>query len=65
MPFFSFSRVVTTPFILMFLAIGAFAQNQWTRQSPIPTSHNLDGVAWATATHGFISGRSMTFMEPQ
>lgn len=36
---------------------------EWVRQSPIPTARNLWGVAWATATHGFAAGESLTLVE--
>ena len=42
---------------------ASFGQNQWTRQSPLPTARNLNGVAWATATHGFAAGESETLVE--
>lgn len=37
--------------------------DEWIRQSPIPTARNLTGVAWATATHGFAAGESITLLE--
>jgi photosystem II stability/assembly factor-like uncharacterized protein len=40
-----------------------FAQNQWTRQSPIPTGMNLQGVFWTSSTHAFIAGESATALE--
>jgi photosystem II stability/assembly factor-like uncharacterized protein len=46
-----------------FLSAPAFGQNQWTRQSPLPAPRNLTGVAWATPTHGFVSGEARTFIE--
>jgi hypothetical protein len=63
MPYLNCSRILTGLTLLLLPLIDDSAQNSWTRQSPIPTARNLDGVAWATATHGFISGRSSTFME--
>ena len=39
------------------------AQDEWIRQSPLPTARNLTGVAWATATHGFASGEALTLIE--
>ena len=37
--------------------------DEWVRQSPLPTARNLTGVAWATSTHGFASGESLTLVE--
>ena len=37
--------------------------DEWVRQSPLPTSANLSGVAWATATHAFASGSGLTLVE--
>jgi hypothetical protein len=37
--------------------------DEWVRQSPLPTARNLTGVAWATSTHGFASGESLTLIE--
>lgn len=46
-----------------FLVSTGFAQNQWIRQSPIPTGMNLQGVFWTSATHAFIAGESATALE--
>jgi photosystem II stability/assembly factor-like uncharacterized protein len=35
----------------------------WVLQSPVPTSANLNGMAWATATHGFAAGTGLTLIE--
>ncbi len=37
--------------------------DEWIQQSPLPTSRNLTGVAWATSTHGFVSGNGLTLLE--
>jgi len=37
--------------------------DEWVRQSPLPTGANLNGVAWATATHGFAAGTGLTLIE--
>jgi photosystem II stability/assembly factor-like uncharacterized protein len=37
--------------------------DEWVRQSPLPTPRNLTGVVWATSTHGFASGESLTLIE--
>ncbi|MDQ3197831.1 MAG: YCF48-related protein [Verrucomicrobiota bacterium] len=36
---------------------------EWVKQSPLPTGANLNGVAWATATHGFAAGTGLTLVE--
>src|SRR5512146_1947722 len=45
------------------LAATAFAQNQWTRQSPLPIGMNLQGVFSISATHSFSAGESATALE--
>jgi photosystem II stability/assembly factor-like uncharacterized protein len=42
---------------------AAIVLEDWVKQSPIPTARNLGGVAWATATHGFAAGDSITLVE--
>ena len=37
--------------------------DEWVKQSPVPTARNLWGAAWATATHGFAAGESLTLVE--
>lgn len=37
--------------------------DEWVRQSPLPTGANLNGVAWATATHAFAAGTGLTLIE--
>ena len=50
-------------FCFSFLVSTGLAQNQWIRQSPIPTGINLQGCFWTSPTHGFIAGEGATAME--
>jgi len=43
--------------------IAAPLLDEWVKQSPLPTARNLWGVAWASATHGFAAGESLTLLE--
>ena len=43
-------------------SVIAPALDEWVRQSPLPSARNLTGVAWATSTHGFASGESLTLV---
>src|SRR4030095_13175420 len=45
------------------LASTGVAQNQWIRQSPIPTGNNLQGCFWTSPTHVFIAGEAATALE--
>lgn|GEM_PF-2564261 len=45
------------------LSPRSFAADEWIRQAPIPTGRSLTGFKWATATHGFASGESLTLVE--
>jgi photosystem II stability/assembly factor-like uncharacterized protein len=63
MPGISFSRFFSLLAVLLFLTFNTFAQAQWIRQSPLPTGQSLNGVAWATPTHGFVSGDTTAFLE--
>ena len=37
--------------------------DEWVKQAPQPTSANLSGLAWLTATHAFAVGTGLTMIE--
>jgi hypothetical protein len=43
-----------------FLALTAYGQSQWIRQSPIPAGNNLRGVSWTSPEHASIAGEAAT-----
>ncbi len=61
--------VVGTLVLLLFISSSSLAastaprQDEWVRQSPLPSARNLTGVSWATTTHGFASGEALTLIE--
>src|SRR5262249_51992728 len=56
------AHTATALLLAMSLATPALGQS-WTRQSPLPTSVDLGGVAFVSPTHGFIVGGVETLFE--
>src|ERR1043166_4566865 len=59
------SAFVASITLILFTVLACLvsAQDEWVRQSPLPTARNLTGVSWATSSHALASGDALTLIE--